>query len=134
MGTERTYRRIRDCQKKKYASAEKTHLISKTALIGGTVCIFITLIIFKIEIENILLYDKGAKTMALVYDMRSLRTGSMCLYEFNVSGLRYTGHDGTSNVGDSIEVVYLPQNPEINRNAKVLKHDWAIFVYRKITE
>ena len=33
-----------------------------------------------------------------------------------------------------IEVVYLPKNPKINRNAKAIDKDWCVWAYRKITE
>ena len=54
--------------------------------------------------------------------------------EFKVSNERYKGEDLNSKLGDSIEVVYLPKNPKINRKAKAIDQDWCVWVYRKITE
>jgi hypothetical protein len=56
------------------------------------------------------------------------------LYEFKVDGIRYTGQDPNSEVGNYIEIVYLPQKPKINRNAKAIDKDWCVWAYRKITE
>lgn len=86
------------------------------------------------ERENIMLYKQGQTTKALVYRRTSKGRRGVSLYEFRVSGIRYTGHDSNSKVGDSIQVVYLPKKPKINRNAEVLDQDWCIWLYRKIIE
>lgn len=86
------------------------------------------------EMENIMLYKQGQTTKALVYRRTSKGRRGVSLYEFRVSGIRYTGHDSNSKVGDSLQVVYLPQKPKINRNAEVLDQDWCIWLYRKIIE
>lgn len=86
------------------------------------------------EMENIILYKQGQTTKALVYQRTSKGRRGVSLYEFRVSGIRYTGHDSNSIVGDSIQVVYLPKKPKINKNAEVLDQDWCIWLYRKIIE
>ena len=96
--------------------------------------IIFTFSIVKGEIENICLYNKGVEAKALVYRRTSKGRRGVSLYEFRVSGIRYTGHDSNSEVGDSIQVVYLPKKPKINRNAEVLDQDWCIWLYRKIIE
>lgn len=95
---------------------------------------WIVFLISNTEMENIMLYRQGQTTKALVYRRTSKGRNGWSLYEFKVSGIRYTGHDPNSKVGDSIQVVYLPQNPKINRNAKVLDQDWCIWLYRRIAE
>lgn len=62
------------------------------------------------------------------------RRRSVSLYEFKVDGIRYTGQDRNSEVGNYIEIAYLPKSPKINRNAKVLDEDWCVLLYRKIIE
>ena len=102
--------------------------------ITSALIIVVTFSIVKVEIENICLYNKGVEAKAYVYKLRSLKTGSRSVYEFKVSNERYTGEDSNSKLGDSIQVVYLPQNPKINRNAKSINGDWCVWLYRKIFE
>ena len=92
------------------------------------------LLICKVELENIFLYEQGQTTKAYVYKLRSTRHGDRRVYEFKVSNERYKGEDLNAKLGDSIEVVYLPKNPKINRKAKAIDQDWCVWVYRKITE
>lgn len=94
----------------------------------------IALLICKVELENIFLYEQGQTTKAYVYKLLSTHNVDRTVYEFKVSNERYKGEDGYSKLGDSIEVVYLPKNPKINRNAKVIDQDWCVWAYRKITE
>lgn len=137
MGTEGTRRRNRNrrLRKKEQKLSKTNHIFteSKNIFIIG-VLIIVTFLIGKVEIENICLYNKGVEAKAYVYKIRSLKTGSRSVYEFKVCNERYTGEDFNSKLGDSIQVVYLPQNPKINRNAGVLDQDWCIWLYRKIIE
>ena len=94
----------------------------------------IALGICKVELENIFLYEQGQTTKAYVYKLRSTKNVDMSVYEFKVSNERYKGEDLNAKLGDSIEVVYLPKNPKINRKAKAIDQDWCVWVYRKITE
>ena len=138
MGTEGTRRRNRNrrLRKKEQKLSKINHIFteSRNIFITGALIIIVTFLIGKVEIENICLYNKGVEAKAYVYKLRSLKTGSRSVYEFKVSNERYTGEDLNSKLGDSIQVVYLPQNPKINRNAKVLDQDWCIWLYRKIIE
>ena len=72
------------------------------------------------ERENIMLYKQGQTTKALVYRRTSKGRRGVSLYEFRVSGIRYTGHDSNSKVGDSIQVVYLPKKPKIKDDIKFI--------------
>lgn len=94
----------------------------------------IALLIGKVELENIFLYEQGQTAKAYVYRHTSKGRRGVSLYEFKVDGIRYTGQDQNSEVGNYIEIVYLPQKPKINRNAKVIDQDWCVWAYRKITE
>jgi hypothetical protein len=94
----------------------------------------IALLISKVELENIFLYEQGQTTKAYVYKLRSTHHGDRSVYEFKVSNDRYKGEDLNAKLGDSIQVVYLPQNPRINRNAEVIDEDWCVLLYRKIIE
>ena len=138
MGTEGTRRRNRNrhLRKKEQKLSKINHIFteSRNIFITGALIIIVTFLIGKVEIENICLYNKGVEARAYVYKLRSLKTGSRSVYEFKVSNERYTGEDLNSKLGDSIQVVYLPQNPKINRNAEVLDQDWCIWLYRKIIE
>ena len=94
----------------------------------------IALLIGKVELEHIFLYEQGQTAKAYVYRHTSKGRRGVSLYEFKVDGIRYTGQDQNSEVGNYIEIVYLPQKPKINRNAKVIDQDWCVWAYRKITE
>lgn len=93
-----------------------------------------SVLIAKTELENIILYKQGQMTKALVYRHTSKGRRGVSLYDFRISGVRYTGHDNDSKVGDYIEIVYLPQNPRVNRNSEVLDKDWGVLLFRKITD
>lgn len=138
MGTEGTRRRNRNrhLRKKEQKLSKINHIFteSRNIFITGALIIIVTFLIGKVEIENICLYNKGVEAKAYVYKIRSLKTGSRSVYEFKVANERYIGEDLNSKLGDSILVVYLPQNPKINRNAEVLDQDWCIWLYRKIIE
>lgn len=137
MGTKGTRRRNRNrlLRKKERKLLKRKHVftINHIFIIGALIAI-VTFLIGKVEIENICLYNKGVEAKAYVYKLRSLKTGSRSIYEFEVSNERYTGEDLNSKLGDSIQIRYLPKNPKINRNAEVLDQDWCIWIYRKIFE
>ena len=138
MGTEGTRRRNRNrhLRKKEQKLPKTKHIftISRNIFITRALIIIVTFLIVKVEIENICLYNKGVEAKALVYRRTSKGRRGVSLYEFRVSGIRYTGEDIISKPGDSIQVVYLPKNPKINRNAEVMDKDWCIWLYRKIIE
>ena len=119
---------------RKEEAHKKSNRVYLNVIKISIVCCCIVFLIGVTEKENIMLYKQGQTTKALVYRRTSKGRRGVGLYEFRVSGIRYTGHDSNSKVGDSLHVVYLPQNPKINRNAKVLDKDWCIWLYRKITE
>ena len=90
-----------------------------------------------IPYENILLYNNGIKTTAVVYANARLRHGVNCShYQFYISGTRYKGRSADLEIGDSIEVIYLPKNPRVNVSAKNIDYLWKkrIFVLLRIIE
>lgn len=132
MGTEGTRRRNRNRRLRK--KGQKTDKKRRSLI---NICItfgIIALLIGKVELENIFLYEQGQTAKAYVYRHTSKGRRGVSLYEFRVDGIRYTGQDQNSEVGNYIEIAYLPQNPKINRNAKVLYEDWCVLLYRKIIE
>ena len=134
MGTEGTRRRNRNRRlRKKEQKLPKKGIRINVFTIGALITI-VTFLIVKVEIENICLYNKGVEAKAYVYRLRSTKTGSISKYEFKVSNERYRGEDLNAKLGDSIQVVYLPKNPRINRKAKVIDEDWCVLLYRKIIE
>lgn len=96
--------------------------------------VFIACLLVNQELENIFLYKQGETSQAFVYRRTSESRHGVNLYVFHISGLQYTGRDTDAEVGDSIEVVYLPQNPKINRNIKAIDEDLCVWLYRKIFE
>ena len=134
MGTEGTRRRNRNRRlRKKEQKLPKKGIRINVFTIGALITI-VTFLIVKVEIENICLYNKGVEAKAYVYRLRSTKTGSISKYEFKVSNERYRGEDLNAKLGDSIQVVYLPKNPRIDRKAKVIDEDWCVLLYRKIIE
>lgn len=134
MITKRGYKSSNTCRFQKGEKATERYNKTKLNLIKISIIVwcFTLFPVVKIELENIILYKQGQVTKALVYRHTSKGRRGVSLYEFRISSIKYTGHDGDSNVGDSIEVVYLPKNPEINRNAEMLERDWGVRLYRKI--
>lgn len=64
----------------------------------------------------------GKQVSAYVYDSYSQRSHTWYLYKFTVNEQHYTGRlFGTAIIGDSIVVLYLPEDPDINRAQLDLK-------------
>ena len=136
MGTEGTRRRNRNrrLREKEMKSIPKPDKKRRDLIVICIVFGIIALGICKVELENIFLYEQGQTAKAYVYRHTSKGRRGVSLYEFRVDGIRYTGQDQNSEVGNYIEIAYLPQNPKINRNAKVLDKDLCVLLYRKIIE
>ena len=137
MGTAQTRRRNRNRRLRKKSQKQPNgdaFTISRNVFVLGVFIPVLTFLIGKTAIDNIRLFDKGVETKAYVYKLRSYKNGSSGVYEFKVLNERYTGEDSHSKVGDSIHVVYLPNNPKINRSAEVLDKDWGIWLYRRLFE
>lgn len=134
MGNEGTRRRNRNRRLRKQSQKQpnKRHAfaVSRNVFIIGIFISVMTFSIGKAVIDNIRLYNKGVEAKAYVYRYHR-RDG---LYEFKVLNERYTGRGLACNPGDSIQVVYLPKNPRINRHAEVMDKDWGIWLYRKLFE
>lgn len=64
----------------------------------------------------------GKQVSAYVYDSYSQRSHTWYLYKFTVNEQHYTGRlFSTAIIGDSITIIYLPDNPDINRGLEDLK-------------
>ncbi len=76
-------------------------------------------------IENSNLNKKGIETTAVVRDVRKVGSKGVirCTYTFEVKSLKYSGSvdDDYYKIGDSIRIIYLEKNPEINRDKKFLE-------------
>ena len=89
--------------------------------------LFIYFLYVSIEktIENSKLNKKGIETSAIVTDVRKVGSKGVirCTYTFEVKSLKYSGSvdDDYYKTGDSIRILYLEKNPEINRDKKFLE-------------
>ena len=75
---------------------------------------------------NIILKKRGTCVKAKVFNVyRTGRKGTMNIeYEFKVNDITYTNSDmGSDEVGDTISVVYLSNDPTINRPSNILHID-----------
>lgn len=70
------------------------------------------------------LYQKGEITKAIVIDKRRVGGKGIerCTYSFSYSGVRYEGwvDDDYYKVGDTIQILFLKDKPEINGDKKFL--------------
>ena len=132
MKTERTYKKNKNhrLQMNEKTNLEISDRLRLNLIMRSIVFWGIVFLIGKTEFENVSLYRQGEITEAFVY-RHAYRVN---LYEFKVLGIKYTGHDINSNVGDTINVAYLPLNPKISRNTEALNQDWVVWLYRKIIE
>jgi hypothetical protein len=64
----------------------------------------------------------GKQVSAFVYDSYSQRSHTWYLYKFTINEQHYNGRlFSTAKIGDSIMVIYLPKDPNINRAQMDLK-------------
>lgn len=138
MGTEGTRRRNRNrrLRKKRLRRSTKVRLISPE--LRGWIRLYSMLgfLMFAFifgQVEAVWLYKNGVTTEAIVYKHRRLRHGVYNMYEYRVSGKRYTqGEKGDSlKVGHIIEVKYLPNHPWICLPAEEVDIQPLVKLYRK---
>ena len=69
-------------------------------------------------------YQKGEMAKAIVIDKRRVGGKGIerCTYSFSFNGISYEGwvDDDYYKVGDTIQILFLKENPEINRGKKFL--------------
>ncbi len=92
-------------------------------LIG--IVIHFVIVVIGNEIDNNDLKKNGIETSAIVTDVRKVGSKGVirCTYTFEVKSLKYSGSvdDDYYKTGDSIRILYLEKNPEINRDKKFLE-------------
>lgn len=78
-------------------------------------------------VENNQLGKSGIETSAVVTDVRKVGSKGIirCTYLFEVNNDFYTGSvdDDFYKAGDSIRILYLNKNPEINRDKKFINQN-----------
>lgn len=96
--------------------------------ISGLVVYFLYVSIGK-TLENNDVDKYGIETNAIVIDMQKVGSKGVirCTYTFEVNNVLYFGSvdDDYYKKGDTIQILYLKKNPEINRDKKFIKkiHD-----------
>jgi len=92
-------------------------------LIG--IVLHFVIVVIKNEIDNSDLEKYGIETTAVVRDVREVGSKGVirCTYTFEVKSLKYSGSvdDDYYKIGDTIRIIYLEKNPEINRDKKFLE-------------
>jgi len=92
-------------------------------LIG--IVIHFVIVVIQNEIDNNDLNRIGIETSAIVTDVRKVGSKGVirCTYTFEVKSLKYSGSvdDDYYKIGDSIRIIYLEKNLEINRDKKFLE-------------
>ena len=112
-----------------------THYIA--CLLG--ICIVIRVLL--ITCCDLLLNYNGSYAVAEIYNYESMRRPSVKgHYEFSVNGSWYRG--STTNLSDkklknripydTITVIYLPSNPEINRSKNAVESDLFVIMINKL--
>lgn len=91
-------------------------------LIG--IVIYFVIVVVRNEIDNDDLKKNGIETSAIITDVRKVGGKGVirCTYTFEVNNLIYTGNvnDDYYKTGDTIQVLYLKIQPEINRGKEFL--------------
>lgn len=80
----------------------------------------------KRTVENYHLKKEGICVQAVVYHKYQAQHKKVRCYEFRVGEKKYRGKTITDHklkVGDSLTIIYLPSNPEINRSNTVINKD-----------
>lgn len=90
-------------------------------ILMGIVIHFI-IVVIQNEIDNNGLNRIGIETIAIVKDVRKVGSKGVirCTYTFRANNLIYTGSVGDDyyKTGDTIQILYLKKNPEVNRDKK----------------
>lgn len=103
-----------------------------SCLFGIGIITFILVRISMITYYDLLLDSKGICTIAEIYKYKNIRYSRIKgYYEFNVNNKWYRGHaTSLSNenlknkiLHDTITIIYLPSNPQINRAKNAVEND-----------
>lgn len=104
-------------------------------------------ICFVVRVLSTAYYDlqlnyNGSCTVAEIYKYKGIRRSRVKgYYEFSVNGKWYRGYATSLSDEklenriryDTITIMYLPSNPEINRSKKAVKNDLFVMLINKLT-
>ena len=105
-------------RQKKYA------IVIKNNKIIYIFCVFVFFVIAKRTIENYQLRNGGICTKAIIQNKYTERHKQVRVYKFRVGNKVYSGtsiYDWHLDIGDTLDIVYLPSNPKINRSVKSIE-------------
>lgn len=105
-------------RQKKYA------IVIKNNKIIYVFCVFVFFVIAKRTIENYQLRNGGICTKAIIQNKYTERHKQVRVYKFRVGNKVYSGtsiYDWHLDIGDTLDIVYLPSNPKINRSVKSIE-------------
>jgi hypothetical protein len=82
------------------------------------------IIVVKKGKTNTQVYQKGEITKAIIIDKRRVGGKGIerCTYSFLYNNIKYEGwvNDDDFKIGDTIQILFLKENPEINRSKKFI--------------
>lgn len=105
-------------RQKKYA------IVIKNNKIIYVFCVFVFFVIAKRTIEIYQLRNGGICTKAIIQNKYTERHKQVRVYKFRVGNKVYSGtsiYDWHLDIGDTLDIVYLPSNPKINRSVKSIE-------------
>ena len=105
-------------RQKKYA------IVIKNNKIIYVFCVFVFFVIAKRTIENYQLRNGGICTKAIIQNKYTERHKQVRVYKFRIGNKVYSGksiYDWHLDIGDTLDIVYLPSNPKINRSVKSIE-------------
>lgn len=109
--------------KKKPAKYDRWSRIKRLSFKSWLIILFVVYVVYYSGMrtyENYRLKEEGVCISGIIYG-RGSRSGYF--YEFKVGQRYYHGSsisDSSKEIGDSITVIYLPSNPDINRSQNFL--------------
>lgn len=100
---------------------KKFAIVIKNNKIIYVFCVFVFFVIAKRTIEIYQLRNGGICTKAIIQNKYTERHKQVRVYKFRVGNKVYSGtsiYDWHLDIGDTLDIVYLPSNPTINRSVK----------------
>lgn len=139
MGTEgqRRRNRARRMRAKEMKVVKKKRDISFDAFYSLFIAAIFGYIIIDTSIETWQLCDRGVNTTAFIRNKRHRSTGkggTYYVYEFHFNGRRYTDSSPYGNIGDYIEIRFIPDNPTNSQDIRQLEGRPIYKLYTKIKQ
>ena len=127
---------------KKKSINRKKHALtcSMKRLLGIGLAIYFVFKVSTITYYDIMLYNNGNCTIAEIYRYEGLRYSRVKgYYEFSVKGQWYKGYATSLSdeklknriSHDTITIMYLPTNPQINRSKNAVENDLFVVLINK---